>query len=1095
MSPLPVPRPDVVGRAGDRDLSAMVADAEFPGQSAFAASAPSPVAFRLPGARAREPGAAIAFSVPWTARLPWATGAGDTGVVTPEGAATAPDQVRWSSHVRWWRRRPQPAFAARHSAFTTPSPIEVIGTPTWLAPGRSRPAYSSAVRLSAAGRGGKAPGRRSQGDDTDDGAHRFMSGRGGMDEPHGTGAHARDADRGMARGSHGPSSPASMSPSRRLPLSQSRAKHSSAWGARPTPWATPGLWTPSTPAGGSPWSASSAAPGRRLDATAAVLPPELERAAHLLRRLQRLTFYSTLLEDEWIAALIHLLQALVAEASAFAYTAAVERDAVSASADVQNGRPQGRGEALSDTASSPAASRRPSRKQITSDAPPVDSLAESVTDEWPCWAAEFTAYYEARIEAQYHHGTDWEDYVLDAVLYADNTFTRIAQQYAQVPERRVVQKGRSRPSTRETALPSPASPVAQTEEASAAARHPHLDASMLALCRRDLNVLQELCAWTPERVSRCIVREAMHMSDADALRIGRAIEAEAETGAEVYEDLAPQELAAVLLYARKLPATSENGSSPSPTATTTDASADAVDVSRTRHRRPGRVEYALTAGDDDETHLREEMRTAARCLATATPPPSSRRPAWSCLLNVIAQRYRLRGVGPVGRYYMLYYSGAAGAFTPVECPDPVTLDDLVGYEIQKQAFVQNVRALIAGLPAHHVLLTGPGGTGKSALVKAAANEFYASGLRLVQLDDGFLGVTGGHSGLSASPVEMAPDGKASEASASPGGSGGLLHDLRMLVREAAARPSLRFVLLVDDMNYDEEDPIFTAVKGVLDGGALRFPPNVILVVTGNIEPPHRQHTFQYFYDKHNTEDGQTPAGSDPAERPQRRRRRSLLEGDGGAGDEGDAQPYEAFLVRGAFGGEEEEDDDDEEEDDDDEDDEEGEWILGKRDDDDDDEEDEDEESSPTVFDTDQDHGSFFDRFGLIIPFKQPTREQYLEFVRHAVERRGNVAQYLPPDILEMRALAWANDRESMCARTAYHFVRRLEAERVLLGQRGGKMPLTATEPPRRAEGKPPRNPKGPDEKKSHSEGESNAKDDNAEQPPDADDADPDAPAS
>eukprot|EP00166_Cyanidium_caldarium_P001917 ctg_2017.g516 len=733
-----------------------------------------------------------------------------------------------------------------------------------------------------------------------------------------------------------------MSPSRRQPLSQSRAKHSSAWGARPTPWATPGLWTSSAPAAGSPWNASSAAPGRRVEAIGAVLPPELERAAHLLRRLQRLTFYSTLLEDEWIAALINLLQVLVDEASAFAYTAAVERDAASASADVQNGRPQRRGEALPDTASSPAASRRPSRKQNTSDAPPGDSLAESVTDEWPGWAAEFTAYYEARIEAQYRHGTDWEDYVLDAVLYADNTFTRIAQQYAQVPERRVVQKGRSRPDTREKALPSPASSVAQTEEASAAARHPHLDASMLALCRRDLNVLQELCAWTPERVSRCIVREAMHMSDADALRIGRATEAEAETGAEVYEDLAPQELAAVLLYARNLPATSKNASPPSPAATIADASAEAVDVSRTRHRRPGRVEYALTAGDDDETHLREEMRTAARCLATATPPPSSRRPAWSCLLNVIAQRYRLRGVGPVGRYYMLYYSGAAGAFTPVECPDPVTLDDLVGYEIQKQAFVQNVRALIAGLPAHHVLLTGPGGTGKSALVKAAANEFYASGLRLVQLDDGFLGVTGGHSGLSVSPVEMTPDSEAPETSASPGGSGGLLHDLRMMVREAAARPSLRFVLLVDDMNYDEEDPIFTAVKGVLDGGALRFPPNMILVVTGNIEPPHRQHTFQYFYDKHNTEDGQTPAGSDPAERPQRRRRRSLLEGDDGADDEGDAQPYEAFLVRGAFGGEEEEDDDeDEDDDDDDEDDEEEEeWILGKRDDDDDEEEEE-----------------------------------------------------------------------------------------------------------------------------------------------------------
>ena len=61
------------------------------------------------------------------------------------------------------------------------------------------------------------------------------------------------------------------------------------------------------------------------------------------------------------------------------------------------------------------------------------------------------------------------------------------------------------------------------------------------------------------------------------------------------------------------------------------------------------------------------------------------------------------------------------------------LDQLIGYETQKQQLKQNTEAFLAGKKANNVLLYGDSGTGKSSSIKALLNEYYKDGLRMIEV--------------------------------------------------------------------------------------------------------------------------------------------------------------------------------------------------------------------------------------------------------------------------------------------------------------------------------------------------------------------------
>ncbi|HZZ88945.1 MAG TPA: ATP-binding protein [Caulobacteraceae bacterium] len=140
---------------------------------------------------------------------------------------------------------------------------------------------------------------------------------------------------------------------------------------------------------------------------------------------------------------------------------------------------------------------------------------------------------------------------------------------------------------------------------------------------------------------------------------------------------------------------------------------------------------------------------------------------------------------------------ASGAFLPA--PDfALQIDLLVGVERQKLRFLENLNRFAAALPTNHVLLWGVRGTGKSSLAKAAFMAAAAGRtmLKLVEID--------------RDDVAHLP---------------GLFDQLRG--REE------RFVVLCDDLSFEEGAAAAKALKSALEGGVSGPPHNVLFVATSN----------------------------------------------------------------------------------------------------------------------------------------------------------------------------------------------------------------------------------------------------------------------
>ena len=146
---------------------------------------------------------------------------------------------------------------------------------------------------------------------------------------------------------------------------------------------------------------------------------------------------------------------------------------------------------------------------------------------------------------------------------------------------------------------------------------------------------------------------------------------------------------------------------------------------------------------------------------------------------------------------MFRHDPAADVFLPA--PDyALPIDLLVGVERQKERVVENLLRFADGLPHNHVLLWGVRGTGKSSLAKAAfmAVGAGAPALKLVEVD--------------RDEVTTLPE----------------LFDV---LREREER----FVVLCDDLSFEEGAAAAKALKSALEGGVSGPPPNVLFVATSN----------------------------------------------------------------------------------------------------------------------------------------------------------------------------------------------------------------------------------------------------------------------
>lgn len=124
------------------------------------------------------------------------------------------------------------------------------------------------------------------------------------------------------------------------------------------------------------------------------------------------------------------------------------------------------------------------------------------------------------------------------------------------------------------------------------------------------------------------------------------------------------------------------------------------------------------------------------------------------------------------------------------------LDQLIGYETQKQQLKQNTEAFLAGKKANNVLLYGDSGTGKSSSIKALLNEYYKDGLRMIEV---------------------------------------YKHQFKYLpriIQELQSR-NYKFILFMDDLSFEEFEIEYKYLKAVIEGGLEKKPDNILIYATSN----------------------------------------------------------------------------------------------------------------------------------------------------------------------------------------------------------------------------------------------------------------------
>jgi uncharacterized protein len=196
-----------------------------------------------------------------------------------------------------------------------------------------------------------------------------------------------------------------------------------------------------------------------------------------------------------------------------------------------------------------------------------------------------------------------------------------------------------------------------------------------------------------------------------------------------------------------------------------------------------------------------------------TPPPQlaaaqlrtllQQTPDWTKLILELIAYYRQWGTGIFAEFGAFRWQGQE--LHGIAAPDPIKLQNLVGYEWQQQALVQNTATLVAGYPAVNVLLYGSRGAGKSSLVKALLPEFFDRGLRLIEV-----------------PKQE-------------------LTELPQILEKLRSLPQ-KFIIFVDDLSFEADENAFKALKVVLEGGVVARPANIVVYATSN-----RRHLIREFF--------------------------------------------------------------------------------------------------------------------------------------------------------------------------------------------------------------------------------------------------------
>lgn len=162
--------------------------------------------------------------------------------------------------------------------------------------------------------------------------------------------------------------------------------------------------------------------------------------------------------------------------------------------------------------------------------------------------------------------------------------------------------------------------------------------------------------------------------------------------------------------------------------------------------------------------------------------------------NLLNGFYQSNGYGQFISHAEFRYQN--GKLSAVQSPSSLTLNDLKGYESEKQTVYDNIENFVRKLPYSDMILYGDRGTGKSSTVHAMAKFFFSQKLRLIEIDK-------------------------EEISAIP--------DLKAYLSEIP----LRFLIFIDDLSWNENDDRISSLKTALQGSAEGNANNVMIVATSD----------------------------------------------------------------------------------------------------------------------------------------------------------------------------------------------------------------------------------------------------------------------
>ena len=169
------------------------------------------------------------------------------------------------------------------------------------------------------------------------------------------------------------------------------------------------------------------------------------------------------------------------------------------------------------------------------------------------------------------------------------------------------------------------------------------------------------------------------------------------------------------------------------------------------------------------------------------------------MYRIVTDFYRDYGVGMFGlnKAFRIRRGGNGEIiYLPINNMDAVKLDDLIGYEIQKQKLIENTEAFVNGRKANNCLLYGDSGTGKSTSIKAIVNAYYDQGLRMIEIYK--------HQ----------------------------FKDLSTVIAMVKNR-NYKFIIYMDDLSFEDFEIEYKFLKAVIEGGVETKPDNVLIYATSN----------------------------------------------------------------------------------------------------------------------------------------------------------------------------------------------------------------------------------------------------------------------